>query len=120
MWACFTSNKFHVRALVIFLVFGFVGVCLSEVLRLTSHRETEIEKPKTPIAQPIDPDISKLRVDARGLIYRLWNSYKITRTSIESIRAGIVPSSPKAKDDLIDMKWNGFRREYDSEYRKRG
>jgi hypothetical protein len=62
-------------------------------------------------------DIAKLRVDARGLIYRFWNSYKVTRTEIESIRVGIVPSSPKAKDDLIDIVWDRFLEQYNSDYR---
>ena len=39
MWAYLTSDRFHTRAVVAFLVFGFVGVGLIEALRLTRHRE---------------------------------------------------------------------------------
>jgi hypothetical protein len=39
MWAYFSSDRFQVRDVVAFLVFGFVGVGLIEALRLTIHRE---------------------------------------------------------------------------------
>src|SRR5713226_5984595 len=54
MWAYFTSDRFQVRGVVAFLVFGFVGMGLSEALRLTSHREQPpqpheaVEGPNTP------------------------------------------------------------------------
>jgi hypothetical protein len=45
MWAYLTSDKFHVRGVVALLVFGMVGVGLTETLRLTTHRETKEMNP---------------------------------------------------------------------------
>jgi hypothetical protein len=39
MWAYFTSEKFHIRAIVALLVYGLVGLGLQESLRLTRRRE---------------------------------------------------------------------------------
>jgi hypothetical protein len=65
MWACFTSERFVIRAILAFLVCGAVGVCLIEALRLTTYREsTERPSPSpvppysapNPPAQPLAPE----------------------------------------------------------------
>jgi hypothetical protein len=54
MWAYFDSDRFFVRGFVVFLVFGCVGVCLIEALRLTTHREvTHLAKPQIPIERTV-------------------------------------------------------------------
>jgi hypothetical protein len=54
MWGFFTSDRFHIRAVVVFLVFGIVGIGLTEVLRLTTRRETDKNSP--PNNQPKSPE----------------------------------------------------------------
>ncbi len=57
MWSVFSSERFSLRAIVIFVVCGVVGVGLSEVLRLTTARETSGTNParalKTEEATPV-------------------------------------------------------------------
>lgn len=67
MWSVFSSERFLLRATVIFVVFGVVGVGLSEVLRLTTTRETSgtnpapVVKPEetTPVKTPSGPETEK-------------------------------------------------------------
>jgi hypothetical protein len=50
MWSVFTSEVFSIRAVIVFLVCGVVGIGLMESLRLTTKRErltTRIENSKT-------------------------------------------------------------------------
>jgi hypothetical protein len=55
MWDYFTSDRFYVRAVVSFLVFGLVGISLSEVLRLTRHREKKTSETTSTTPAPLGP-----------------------------------------------------------------
>jgi hypothetical protein len=54
MWGYFTNENFFIRALVSFVVFGFVGVGLVEALHLTKSRQTKAhEEPPASTAPSI-------------------------------------------------------------------
>ncbi len=60
MWSVFSSERFSLRAFVIFVVFGVAGVGLSEVLRLTTTRETSSASP-APSPQSTGPATLKFK-----------------------------------------------------------
>jgi hypothetical protein len=77
MWAYLTSDRFQIRAVVVFLVFGFVGIGLIEALRLTRHREDNTttvasaahDRPKPEPSnspQPLETPITKADVKHDG------------------------------------------------------
>lgn len=78
MWSL-SLSEFRVRAIVVFLVFGIVGVGLMEVLRLTNRREREQAKETTGTINTTAPLASKSSsptVDAKD---------KIAKTSVAPI-----------------------------------
>jgi hypothetical protein len=60
MWSAFSSDKFPIRALIVFFAFGIIGLCLSEALRLTTARErAATAASKTEELRPVvKPDLS--------------------------------------------------------------
>ncbi len=60
MWSVFTSDSFYTRAVATFLVFGLVGVGLTEALRATNHRENSLKSVATQEPpKPIPPTQQK-------------------------------------------------------------
>lgn len=74
MWSVLATDSFAIRATVVFLVFGIVGIGLSEVLRLTTARETAAKpathidsQPRLPTAAEIAEEIRKAKEEESPL-----------------------------------------------------
>ena len=71
MWSVFASDSFPVRAVIVFVVFGVVGIGLMEVLRLTDKRERQEElRVGTAVVSGAPPavDISHAAVSASAYL----------------------------------------------------